>query len=114
MYLISGITNSPIQSLTVPIPNLASANLTLNFRATQQMWFWDLSWGNFSVQGNALVNTPNLLRQWSELLPFGIGCSTQDGLDPTGQDTLNSGLTQLFLLEARDLPILAQTLYPGQ
>ncbi len=113
MYFLSGVTDQTPQPVLIPISGQNDAALTLYFRPTQNMWFFDLSWNDFATQGQSVVNNPNLLTPWENILPFGLGCSTQDGQDPYGLEAFANGNAQLFLLTADDLTILNETLYPG-
>ena len=113
MYFLQGLNQDSPQPVIIPLAGLANAQMTLTFSPTQNLWYFDLVWNDFEVDGCVVVSTPNLLRQWENILPFGIGCYCQDGQDPYGIDAFSSGNAQMYLLTADELPTVEASLYPG-
>lgn len=113
MYPIVVSDVSP-QVLVIPVPSYADISMTMYFYPSQNMWFFNLVWGSFETDGMVMVTTPNLLQQWSEILPFGIGITSKNGTDPSGQECFvasNNFVVQLLVQS--DLDAIQKTIYPG-
>lgn len=82
------LTGNPGQRIT----------MTLRFLASQSLWVMDLSLNTVSVNGLQVINSPNLLRQFRNTLPFGISCQTKDGYDPYYVNDFSTKRAALFLL----------------
>lgn len=117
MTIIGGITDASPQQLTVQLPDGSNVTLTMRFVPQQLGWFYDISWDGptpaFTVNGNRLVTYPNIMRQFRNVIPFGITCSTIDGLEPLEQSTFVDGTTTLILLNAAEVASIEATYFPG-
>lgn len=87
-YQQSILTGNPGQRIT----------LTTRFLPSQQLWVMDIVWNDFSAYGMNILNAPNLLRGYRNLIPFGLMCATDDGQDPYTLDAFSSGYAKLYLL----------------
>ncbi len=113
MNLISGLTDNPTQTATLVLADGSRASLNLYFRPNQVGWFYDLALGTFAVNGRRLVSSPNLLRQFRELIPFGIAVAGVANADPLRQEDLVDGTVSLYLLDGADVADVEAALYPG-
>lgn len=102
MKLIQRLTAYPLQTQTLILEDGSAFTLEICFRPMQQGWFInEIAYGdNFKVRGLRIVNTPNLLVPWQNLIPFGIGCFSAQNREPS--------LQQDFLSEASKLYVLSQ------
>lgn len=99
MLLIQNVTSVPYQKQTLVLPDGSFLNFTLRFVPLQQCWFFDeISWQSFLVNGLRCSNQPNLLRQWKNLLPFGLGCFSKANREPSLQEDFSSGASKLYVL----------------
>ncbi len=103
MLLINNITNDPSQTLTLVGENQEQITLHLYYKPTQQGWFYDISYKNFTANGLKMVGSINTLRQWKSSIPFGLACISKDGYDPWFLDDFQSGRMSLYLLNADDV-----------
>lgn len=115
MYLIQRITTNPLQSQTLVLEDGTSFSMTMYFRPMQQGWFFnEISYGdNFLVRGVRVVNSPNILRQWGNILPFGIGCFSAGNREPSLQDDFSSGVSKLYVLNAAEVAEYSEFLRLG-
>lgn len=102
MKLIEGITQDYKQKLFLTIDNYGYAELTLKFNPNQVSWFFDLVWQDFSTYNQKLTLAPNVLRQYKDVLPFGLFCLNDNNVDPCTIDAFTND-TALFLLEEADV-----------
>ena len=113
MRLLTGITNSPVQTCSIKIDDGSTAQITLRYSAGQRSWFCDLAHDptNFLLTGFRLVTTPNILRQYKNLLPFGLMVAYPAGGEPMTQDCLSDGTVTLVLLTAADVQTVENQFY---
>lgn len=116
MNLITGLTDSPAQTVALPIQDGSTAVLTLAFRPQQLGWYYDLVWNGqastFQVKGRRLATFPNVLRQYRNRLPFGLWCWTQNNGEPIYVDDLASGRVRLYLLAPADVAAVEAAAFP--
>lgn len=85
--------------------------LTVRFLASQQLWVMDIVWESFAAYGIQLVNAPNLLRNYRNLIPFGLACGTTDNQDPYTLDAFSTGYAKLYLLTADEVNSVEQAFF---
>lgn len=103
MKRITEITDSAIQTLNIVGENNERITLNLRYMPTQQGWYFNLSYEDFTVNGCRLVNHVNCLNSYKNLLPFGIFCTSANGLDPTFIDDFTTGRNSVYLLTNDDV-----------
>lgn len=103
MLYINKISNDPVQQLTLTgIPSV-QITVILQFLPRIQQWVMDVSYGSFQAQGISVVAGLNIMRQWRNIIPFGISCVCPDGLDPYQISDFSDQRATLFLLDADDV-----------
>jgi hypothetical protein len=104
MNLITSISNDPHQRLRLVLADKSRATLTLNYSPQQRGWFFDIEYGgNFALTGTRLVSSPNLLRQWRHVLPFGLTVLTKGKSEPMRQNDFADETVKLYLIEGDDI-----------
>lgn len=58
-----------------------------------------------------MVNSINLLRQFKNIIGFGIACDTINGLDPIRPDAFLSGDAQLYLMDAEEVRLIEEAYF---
>jgi hypothetical protein len=110
--IIEGLTDSPQQQLTIVLQDGSPVVLTIAYKPQQLGWFYSLTWkGNPVCNGQRLVVSPNILRQYINVIPFGIACLTNGNVEPTGQEDLVDGLTTMLLLQGQDISLVESTAF---
>lgn len=103
MLYINKVSNDASQLLTLTgIPNI-TIQMALYFNPRTTLWTMDITYGSFVVQGLNVVANLNILRQWKNIIPFGIQCICPDGLDPYQVNDFADQRSLLFLLNAADV-----------
>lgn len=113
MKLIQGLTDQPKQQTAIVLADGMRANLYLEYRPNQIGWSYNVSLGDFAANGRRLVTGPNVLRQFRELIPFGIAVVTKADAEPLNQTDFIDGTVTLYLLDAADVALIEATIYPG-
>jgi hypothetical protein len=111
MTLIDSITDQANQTIGLILDSGVKITMTLVYKSNQQGWFYSLSQGSVSLFKNRrMVASPNMLRAFRDVLPFGLACATSDGYEPIFADDFSSGRAKLYLLNAADLAIVESTI----
>lgn len=117
MQAITGISNQSAQIINVAVPDGSTATITLKYRPQQLGWFFDLTWNGVNpamqINGRRVTSFPNLLRQFRNILSFGLACITADSYEPLGVDDFDSGYAQLIVLSADDVALIENQIFPG-
>lgn len=114
MYQIQQITSDPLQKQTFNLPDGTSFTMTIYFVPMQQGWFiTELTYGDFTLQGLRICNTPNMLNQWRNKLPFGLACFSKNEREPSLQNDFFSQSSILYVLDQAEVAAFAEYLRGG-
>lgn len=111
MYLITQVTQDPLQLQTLILPDGSSAQVQLYFRPMQYGWFLQkLTWNNFVANEIRITVSPNILRPFCNQLTFGLACYANINpiREPTQQEDFSSGNFSLYILSAAEVTELNQ------
>ena len=111
MRLIDKLTAGARQEFTVVTEEGDEISLLLWYAASQQTWFFDVTSGDFVLQGAQLTVSLNILRAYNNILPFGFSVTSTDGEDPFYLDDFISGRIKLFLLSREDVDTIESDLF---
>ena len=104
MFQINQITDSPNQTSTVILPDNSSVTFTLQYFSQQYGWFiTSLAWGNITLQGIRVCNSPNILLQFTNQLTWGLACYTTGNREPTQLQDFSSGASKLYILDSTEI-----------
>jgi hypothetical protein len=109
---IINFTADPSQNIIIVLSDGTSINMTLNYYAGQQGWFYSFNYNNgqFVVNNRRLVTGPNMLSQFSNIIEFGFAVTTTDAYEPIFIDDFITGRTSFYILEANDVEITAEAI----
>lgn len=99
MIEILNISSDSHQKTMLTLADNTSVVMTFDFLPRTQKWVLGISRGEFSCNGLALCNHPNLLRSFRKRIPFGFTCLCADGVDPFDQNDFANGRVRIFLLD---------------
>lgn len=103
MFSVSQISDNAFQTMVLQMPDGSTGTLNLYYRASTPRWFFDFlhpALPEGGPRGNGLTTSPNLLRPWQNIVPFGFACVTLDGQDPVGSQDFVDGAATLYILNA--------------
>lgn len=103
MTKIQGISTDANQFFTISLPDGTSFQLTLLFKPLQQGWYMTVEYGDFQVSNMRVTTFYNILEQYTNQIPFGIGCITSAGQDPMFAQDFQSGNAALCVLDSVDI-----------
>lgn len=114
MRQIQRITSDSNQTQTIALDDNSLFTFSIYYIDLQYGWFiTSLSYGSFILQGIRICNSPNLLQQYRNQIPFGLACYTSEPREPTQQQDFSSGTSQLYVLNSSDVAQLTTYLTTG-
>lgn len=113
MTTVQGLNDSGNQVVSIPLADGTRVSLTLYFRPQQSAWFFDVVYNAFTCLGRRMVCSPNLLRQFRNIVPFGLAVFTVGNVEPNTQTAFVDGTASLVLLDSTDVSSVETTLFPG-
>lgn len=105
MRLINEINTDPYQNFKFGLDNGAVVDFTIRYSDNQKGWFYTVSYAakSFTANNRRLVTSPNMLRAFRNILPFGLALITSDGQEPIFQEDFVNGRAKLYLLNEADV-----------
>lgn len=103
MKPINKLTSEPFQRTFLTGNPGQRIVMDLRYNPTQQIWVADFTLGAFSVRGISVTASPNILRNYRNIIPFGIMVLTLDGQDPRGITDFQSEYCLMMLLSQEDV-----------
>jgi hypothetical protein len=103
MRIIDQLNDDPKQSLKLILDDGSLVNISLVFVENQRIWFYSVEYKDFKSNNRNLVKSPNLLREFRGILPFGLSCVVSDGYEPWFKDDFSTGRVKLYVLNQIDV-----------
>lgn len=115
MRLLQQVTTDPLQQQTIVLDDGTSFLIQLYFRPMQFGWFVNtLTYGDFTLHGLRITNSPNMLHQFRNRLPFGLACYSTANREPSQQQDFSSRASKLYLLSAEEVAQYTEFLTSGE
>lgn len=112
MKRLDGIRATGEQDLATTASNGDPVLMTLKFKSAVQQWFIDIEWNSFTLKGNRVYSSPNMLCQYEAIIPFGLACITEGGGEPFLVNDFSQGRVNIYLLSPEEV-IEVQEFYVG-
>ena len=103
MRQLTAISTDPKQKFTVVTEDNQSFELSLEYSDQQQCWFYSITFGILSINGSRIVTGANILRNYKNVLPFGLAVTTDDLSEPFLIDDFSTGRVGFFVLTAAEV-----------
>lgn len=110
---ISNLTNFANQTTQLQLPDGTIATMQLIYQGAPERWIMNVSYGTFTASGIGVCTYPNILRQWKEILPFGLAFVTADQTDPFDINDFSTGRVAVYLLDETDIETIESTVFGG-
>jgi len=111
MRQLTEITDDPKQTFDVITEDNQNFELGLEYSDQQQGWFFSIIFGNLSINGMRLTTSPNILRQYKNILPFGISIAVDDLSEPFLIDDFITERVKAFLLTPEEVEGIEEDIY---
>lgn len=103
MNLIDNLTAFSDQVTNLILDDRSVAVVRFKFDGNTERWRIDVSYGTREMTGIGLCCHPNILRQWRNVIPFGLACVTSDQTDPVRSVDFATGRVKMYLLNQSDV-----------
>lgn len=100
---LTNLSNFADQTLVLQLPDGTTANLELIYQGASERWLMNISYASFTRNGLNICCYPNMLRQYKEILPFGLAFVTVDQTDPVDINDFSTGRVLVYLLDQSDI-----------
>jgi len=113
MFKITNLNDEAKQSVKISVGNNKIVKLTFEYCPNQRCWWFDIECDDlkFYSYGHKLTNCPNIIREFQNLLPFGIGCNVLDNQEPWFQNDFITGRVSVYILDKEEVQEIGQVLY---
>lgn len=105
MFQIQNLTTDPKQKQNIVLPDGTQIILEIAFVPMQLGWFIrELTHVDFSISGIRICNSPDILYQYRNQIPFGLACfSPITKREPTQQEDFVSESSTLYILTQEEV-----------
>lgn len=100
MFKIQNITSYPYQSKSLVLPDGTRIEIDIQYFPLRKCWVIKrLAYQDFLYHSFKLVMGVNIIRQFKNILPFGIAVYSPEGRDPQlAEDFTEDGKHSIFIL----------------
>lgn len=111
MRLIDKLTDSANQLTNLIGENGEQIQLRLQYMPTQNSWYFDLEYRDLIIKGSLLTVSPNILRSYYNLIPFGIMVTSTDGYEPQFITDFISERIKVYTLNQADIDLVEEEFF---
>lgn len=111
MYKIENITSDARQKQTFILPDGSRIQISLYFIEQQLGWFiTSLVYGDFTLTNVRISNSPCMLYQFRNRIPFGLACFSDGDREPMLLNDFVSGASKLYILTEDEVNLYTEFL----
>ena len=110
MIQITSLNDSYKQQFQYDLATYDPIDITLEFKEAQQGWFFSLTYATFEIYQERISVALNLLRQFRNIIPFGILVSGPDSMDPVTNDAWLTGW-EFYIIDQTDIADIEASFY---
>ncbi len=103
MQQLNNLSNDAFQLVTYVLDDGTTVQLTFSYRPGIGRWTMDLVHEDLTLAGINLCVFPNILRQWKNIIPFGMAIISNNGLDPIQPNDFVDGIVTVNMLTAEEV-----------
>lgn len=116
MKVILSITSSPNQIHQLVLDNNETAEFRLRYYPRMLSWFFDISYGDTTINNIKAVLHPNILRQFRNTLPFGLALYTDNSspIEPFQITDFQTGRVKIGVLNEEEVAQAEREVFNAQ
>lgn len=103
MQQITNLSDEADQLTKVVLADGSVAIFEFIYLPTIERWSFNVSHPDITVNCMILCAGANVLRDFRNIIPFGLGCYSTDGADPFYIEDFKSGRITLFVLDESEV-----------
>ena len=112
MRRILEFTQDPYQTAQIPLENKTGyAQINLYWAPTQMSWYFDIEYNDIVTRGNKLCLGANILRAFSNFLPFGMMVVSDDLIEPYRITDFATQRVKVFILNSSEVQQIERLVY---
>jgi hypothetical protein len=111
MLEITTLTAAPKQRHQLVLDNNETVDFKLYYLSRQESWYYDFVYKDLTVNGSKVVLTPNSLRAFKRLIPFGLAFIADGNIEPFQIDDFESGRVKMYVLNESDVQEIEQEIF---
>ena len=111
MEIITSLTSHPNQLHQLVLENRESAEFRLYYLGRQMSWYYDITYKELTINCQKVVLTPNSLRQFKNIIPFGIAFFSDSDIEPFKLDDFTSGRIKMGILNKEEVRQIEEEIY---
>ena len=114
MVQINNLSDAADQVTNLAMPDGSNGVLELIYRGATQRWTFNFTHSQFpngALIGQMLCVHPNILRNFKNVINFGMACVSADGQDPVSIEDFVDGRISLYILSAADVLTVESTFF---
>lgn len=111
MQIITSLTNEPKQRCQLVLENNETVDFRLYYLSRMQSWYYDFTYRDLTVKGSKVVLTPNSIRQFRRILPFGLTFFADSEVQPFSITDFSDGRVQLGILNSQEVQEVEEIIF---
>lgn len=111
MNIITSLTSYPNQRHQLVLENRESADFHLYYHGRTMSWNYDIAYNDLVINGCKVVLTPNALRQFKNIIPFGLMFFSDGDVEPFRLDDFSSGRIKMAVLNKEEVRQIEQEIF---
>ena len=111
MQQITSITSDSKQRMTLVLENNESVDFLLYYLPRQQSWFYNFTYNNLTCNSSRVVLSPNALRQFKNIIPFGIAFTANSYVEPFNITDFSSGRVNMYVLNKEEVQFVESEIF---
>lgn len=111
MQQITSITSNVNQRMQLVLENNETVDFHLYYSSRMRSWYYDFTYKELTCNGSKVVLSPNSIRQFRKILPFGLMFSAESQIQPFAQDDFQSGRAALSVLNADEVKQIEREIF---
>ena len=96
---IDKLSDEPIQEIQFVLSNNDIIYFTFRFLTNCNCWVVDIEYNNFILNSLQLTYSDNCLKQYQNILPFGLQVDSVSGLSPMQINSFSDGINRVIINE---------------
>lgn len=111
MDIITTITQYPNQQFTLVLENNETALMRLYYNSRMESWYFDLTYNDLTINGVKVVLHPNILRQFRNIIPFGLSILSESFVEPFEIECFSSARVEIGILNKEEVEEIEAEVY---
>lgn len=111
MQQITNLSDEADQLTKIVLGDGSIATFEFIYLPAIERWVYSVSHPDLTVNRLILCMGPNVLRDFRNIIPFGLACYTTDGADPFYIEDFSSGRVTLYVLDASEVAFFEESVF---